>query len=307
MEFLKEKVWRENRSWTDFLPLTFALGYVLMFAGVILSNILGAEQWGYLFNDDPDIVTFMSVYADFAGIWIAILFVVLLFKDNRPMLRCLFPKKKSKIFIGLLVGLLFGFAFNSLNVIGSILLGNLKLSFNSVEFKTLTGFIIFVMIQSGAEEMINRFFIYQKLRRRFKNPAVAVLGNSLFFLGMHFGNHGLNLPSYLELFLWGVLFSLIILYFDNLWACIAIHTAWNFTQNIIYGLPNSGIVSKYSIFKIDAAADDFFFNTGFGVEGSWGAVLFITIVIVILILMFKGKEANDLWDGWTISDQAAKA
>lgn len=299
MELLKEKVWRENRSWTDIFPLTLVLGYALLFIGAILSGMLVAEKWGYLFSNDPDVVAFMAKYANFAGIWITILLVVVVFKGNHRMLKCIVPEKKSKIIIGLLAGLIFGFAFNSLNVIGSILLGNLKLSFSAIEIRTLIGFLVFVMIQSGAEELINRFFVYQKLRRRFKNPAVAVFGNSLLFLLMHHSNHGLNLASYLELFLWGVLFSLVILYFDNLWACIAIHTAWNFTQNIIYGLPNSGIVSKYSIFRVDAAADDFFFDTGFGIEGSWGAVLFITIVIAILIFKFKGKEANDIWDGWS--------
>lgn len=299
MDFLKEKVWRENHTWTDIFPLTLGLAYALLFVGVIISNVLGADKWGCLFNSDPDVVTFMGVYANFFGIWLSVLFVAIIFKGNRPMLKCLVPEKKSKIVTGILIGLLFGFAFNSLNVAGSILLGNLKLSFNAIEIKTLIGFLLFVMIQSGAEELLARFFCYQKLRRRYKNPAVAVIGNSLLFLIMHLNNHGLNLASYFELFLWGVLFSLIILYFDNLWACIAIHTAWNFTQNIIYGLPNSGKVSMYSIFRLDAATNDFFFDTGFGVEGSWGAVLFITIAIAILIIIFKDKEANDLWEGWT--------
>ena len=30
----------------------------------------------------------------------------------------------------------------------------------------------------------------------------------------------------------------------------AVHTAWNFTQNILFGLPNSGINVPYSVFKL---------------------------------------------------------
>ncbi len=34
---------------------------------------------------------------------------------------------------------------------------------------------------------------------------------------------------------------------------MGVHMAWNYTQNIIFGLPNSGIVSGFSLFKLDAA------------------------------------------------------
>ena len=298
MEDFKNRFLRGSRTWTDILPLTLLLGYLWMFVGTIFTTMLKGDTWGYLFSGDPDTVAFMGVYANFTGICVVTIVMAIIFKGNRPMLKELVPDKKSKIISGSLVGLAVGFALNSVNVVASIMTGDLKLVFGSIEPKVLIGFFIFVMFQSGAEELVNRFYIYQKLRRRYKNPAVAVIGNAAFFLFLHRGNSNINIASLAEVFLWGVLFSLIILYFDNLWACIAIHTAWNFTQNILYGLPNSGRVSNYSVYRIDAASDGFFFDTGFGVEGSWGAVIVISIVIAVLIIMYKGKEKNDLWEGW---------
>ena len=39
----------------------------------------------------------------------------------------------------------------------------------------------------------------------------------------------------------------------------------NFTQNILLGLPNSGNVVPFSIFKLEGAADSLVYNVGFGI------------------------------------------
>ena len=103
------------------------------------------------------------------------------------------------------------------------------------------------------------------------------------------------------MFLFGVLASLIIYYWDSLWAAIWMHTAWNFSQSIVFGLPNSGIVSKYSVFKLEAASarDGIFYNTSFGVEGSKGANAIIGGLIVIILLyglITKRGEKADHWE-----------
>ena len=56
--------------------------------------------------------------------------------------------------------------------------------------------------------------------------------------------------------------SLMVYYMDSLWCAFAVHTAWNFTQNILFGLPNSGINVPYSVFKLNAATarDSFAYN-----------------------------------------------
>ena len=294
METLKHKLYREKRRWNDNLILTFVFAFVLMLGGQLLSIHLGADYLTFPFSSDPDVRSFMGLYAEFLGIWVLTILAISIFKFNRPMLKLLFPNIK-KILIGIVIGGIGGFVLNSINVCAALLLGDIKLSFNKIEILPILGFIIFICIQSGAEEIIDRLYIYQKLRRRFKNPFVAVFGNALFFFALHLGNPGLNYAAFAELFGWGVLFALIVLYFDNIWISIAMHTAWNFTQNIFYGLPNSGIVSGYSIFKLDAASSDFFFDTGFGVEGSWGAVIILAVICTVLIIKYKTYEKNDVW------------
>jgi len=297
VDSIKQKILRTPRTWTDILPITYILAFVLFFVASVMSSILNVKILTHMFTSDPDVQEFMKTYVEFLGSWIVIVGVCFL-KGNRPMLGRLFPKKAGKYVYGILIGGLIGFVLNSINVVGSILLGDLKLYFDKIEILPIIGFILFIGVQSGAEEILDRLYIYEKLRRRYKNPFVAVFGNALFFLLLHLGNDGINVACLFELFIWGVFFALLVLYFDNIWLSIACHTAWNFTQNIFYGLPNSGIVSKYSIFKLDAASDGFFFDTGFGVEGSWGGVIILTVICIILIAKYKTFEKNDIWKDW---------
>ena len=119
------------------------------------------------------------------------------------------------------------------------------------------------------------------------------------FGALHLTNPGVTPVAIVQIIVIGIMFSLFVYYYDALWIPIMIHTGWNFTQNIIFGLPNSGIVSKYSLFKLDAASarNGLFYNTGFGVEGSVGATCLIILVTVILLVINRGKpERRDLWE-----------
>ena len=85
----------------------------------------------------------------------------------------------------------------------------------------------------------------------------------------------------------GIIFSLIVYYYNSLWAAMCFHTLWNYTQNIIFGLPNSGAVSEYSIFKLEAASatSGFFYDVGFGVEGSIGSTLVLAVVLAAILFI----------------------
>lgn len=67
-------------------------------------------------------------------------------------------------------------------------------------------FFVCVFIQSAAEEIADRCYLYQKLRRRYRWPWIAVLVNSLFFMSLHIGNPGVTMLGLLQVFLIGVLF-----------------------------------------------------------------------------------------------------
>jgi hypothetical protein len=115
---------------------------------------------------------------------------------------------------------------------------------------------------------------------------------------MHMGNPGFTATAGSQIFLAGVIWSLIVYYYDSIWVAFWFHAAWNYTQNIIFGLPNSGIISEYSIFKLEAASarNGLFYNVNFGVEGSIGSSLILLVMIIVLIVINRGKpEKRDYW------------
>ena len=302
----KKSFLRSCGSWTDIIPIAAMLSVILTLFGSLLSLILDesvvpATAIGMKLLGDADSVEFLLEYFEFYGIWIAFVIVILLFKDNWPMWKAFLYNRHGNNLKAILAGILLGFGLNGTCILLSVIMGDIKLSYSGFAPVPFFAFLISVLIQSGAEEIVDRCYLYQKLRRRYRWPIIAVLVNSLIFMSLHMGNPGVTKLGLLQVFLIGVLFSLIVYYWDSLWTAIWAHAAWNFSQSIVFGLPNSGIVSKYSVLKLEAASarDGLFYNTGFGVEGSLGANVMIGAVIVIILiyaLVTKRGERKDHWE-----------
>ncbi len=304
-EKLKKKIdsWtRPSRKWTDIYLIAAVLSLVIVFGGDLLTSLFfRLVPFDKVFSPvttSESVLEFLSMYVVFAGIWIVFLLMCSIFKSNLPILKQLAPNKNGNNLKGIVAGLLLGFGANGFCILMSVLLGDIHLTFYEFNPVLFFVFLFFVAIQSGAEELVTRIFLYQKLRRRYKSPLVAIIGNSLLFTVLHLFNDGITVISVLEIFASGIIFSLFIYYYDSAWAAIMMHTAWNFTQNIAFGLPNSGMVSEYSLFKLEAASaqNGLFYNVGFGVEGSVGSLIILGVIIGIIIIINRGKpEKNDVW------------
>ena len=303
---VKKSFLRACASWTDIFPIAAMLSVILTLFGSLLSTVLDtwvvpAEQIGMNLLGDADGVRFLLDYFEFYGIWIAFMLVILIFKDNWPMWKAFLYNGHGNNLKAIPIGILLGFGMNGFCILMSWIMGDIKLSYNGFNPLVFFVFLLCVMIQSGAEEIIDRCYLYQKLRRRYRWPVIAIVVNALVFMSLHTANPGVTKLGLLQVFLIGVLFSLIIYFWDSLWTVIWAHTAWNFSQSIVFGLPNSGIVSKYSVFKLEAASarDGIFYNTSFGVEGSMGANAIIGAAIVIVLiyaLVTKRGEMKDHWE-----------
>ena len=80
---------------------------------------------------------------------------------------------------------------------------------------------------------------------------------------------------------------------------MAVHCSWNFTQNVLLGLPNSGIESKYSVFKLvdGSAHNSFAYDVSFGVEGTIAAVAVVMLACAIVWFAGRKRKERDL-DVW---------
>ena len=302
MKAFVEKITRPSRKWTDQFIIAAILSVVLLLAGSVVSDIIyKATDAPSLFEKwlgSDNLAAFFSEYLMFIGIWIITFLFVVVPKSNRPMLKAWGYNRDGNNIKGIIAGALLGFGCNGFCVLMSVLMGDIKLSFYGVNPTILLAFLLVVMIQSGAEEITDRLYLYQKLRRRYKSPLFAIIINPVVFMLLHVVNDGFTVLAGVQIVLVGIIFSVLVYYYNSLWAAIWFHTLWNYTQNIIFGLPNSGRVSDYSTFKLEAASaqSGLFYDVEFGVEGSIGSTLVLAVVLAVIIFINRGKgEKRDYW------------
>ena len=276
---------------------TCILAYILILAGQILGE-LAVLASGAL---KSDLGTTAGLYFSFAGIWL-VLFLNALIRKNRPLFKAYGTGCKGNNAVNLLIGLLIGIGMNGAAILMAWMHGDIRMYFDKFEPVPFIILFIAVFVQSAAEEMVCRGFIYQRVLRTYRNRFwLAVIINSVFFGMIHLGNNGISAMAVVDLVVTGLLFSAMVYYFDSLWMAMAAHAGWNFTQSILAGLPNSGIVVPYSVFRLDAASarDSFFYNVAFGVEGTVPAIAIQAVVLVALVAIGikLGGRPTDIWAG----------
>ncbi len=274
---------------------TCILAYLLIFIGQLLGEFVLLASGAY----KTDFGTTAGLYFLFGGIWL-VLFLNALIKKNRPLFKAYGIGCKGNNALNLLIGYLIGIGMNGLAILLAWMHGDIKMYFDRFELIPFLILFAAVFVQSAAEEMVCRGFIYQRVLRTYRNKYwLAVIINSVFFGLIHLGNDGVTVMAIVDLIVTGLLFSAMVYYFDSLWMAMAVHAGWNFTQSILAGLPNSGNVVPYSVFKLDAATarDSFFYNVGFGVEGTIPAIAIQLVVLaaIVAIGIKIGGKPTDIW------------
>ena len=295
------KIHNPGFTWHDFILILFFVVILMEFA----AEILGTIAVGWIPETNGFLIIFKRYFMTI-GTWIAYLMLILLFKKNKPIFRALTPEAKGNTWKMLLLGLIVGFAQNFIVAVGAILNGDIALSYGKFEIFPLLALLGAVFIQSSSEELVCRGFLYQRIKRGYRHPAWRIVGNSALFAALHLLNPSVGAIPIINLILVAILYSLIVYYFDSIWFCMAAHASWNWTQNILLGLPNSGLVSNYSFMQVDAAnaQTSFFYDPGFGIEGSVCATL--VILISIAVVVYFGKKRNqpelDVWAKQELSE-----
>lgn len=293
---------KEKRSiWN--LPFIPVLECVIIFGFLIVQSLVQMFLYSKIPTDNGFLIT-LAEYAVTIIPWILIVVYAYVVKPDRPTLRGLGKKVKGNNFKNALIGLVVGVAMNAACVIAAILNKDIALCFNHMGIVKMIGasLILFfaVFIQSSSEELICRGFLYQRFRKTCKSPVIAIAAPSLLFGMLHLSNSGITVLSFANIVIIGLFFALMVHYCDSFWMACMVHTGWNFSQSILFGLPNSGRISPFSIFKLDAASarDSFAYNVGFGVEGTLFACILITVVFIGLLIygIKTKKQPTPVWE-----------
>ena len=291
MENIKNKKWYDNVLWICII--SYAILFISEIIGGLLTSILvkGLFTSG-LIRGDVYIYTFI-MYILFIDIWIGVLFVLFVFKSNHYIIDKITTKTKGNNMANLFWGLFIGFVLNGLCALIAMINGDFTLRFSQFEIFRAFGLFFAVFVQSSAEELLCRGFMYQRLLKSTNSPAFAIIFNSLFFAALHLFNNGMSILPFYCILIFGVLASMLVYYFDSLWMVMGLHAMWNFTQSILLGLPNSGNNVPYSIFKIGSSVKgSFAYNPIFGLEGTIFSCVLMTACCVALYLWKSKKKVE---------------
>ena len=299
MKELWNKIHTDKFRWNDEILLVGVFSFVLVMIGQILGLFVQALFVLFFDKNDPFNITFI-LYFQMIGVTITILAYLLIFKHRRPILKAITPKAKGNTVPYLLIGLAVGAGTNFLCALVAMINKDIHVSFSQFNIFSFLLLLLAVFIQSSAEEITDRMYYYQVLRKGYRNKWVAIVGNALVFSLLHIFNPGITVLALLNIFFSGVICSLLVYYFDSLWAAFGFHTGWNFTQSILLGLPNSGKVVPYSIFMLDTAnaRNSVFYNVVFGIEGTVFSTIILGLICVVVYLVGRkrNQEPLDVWE-----------
>lgn len=291
MENIKNKKWYDNVLWICIIS------YAILFisetiGGLFISRLVKGLFTSGLIRGDVYIYTFI-MYILFIDIWIGVLFVLFVFKSNHYIIDKITTKTKGNNMANLFWGLFIGFVLNGLCALIAMINGDFTLRFSQFEIFRAFGLFFAVFVQSSAEELLCRGFMYQRLLKSTNSPAFAIIFNSLFFAALHLFNNGMSILPFYCILIFGVFASMLVYYFDSLWMVMGLHAMWNFTQSILLGLPNSGNNVPYSIFKIGSSVKgSLAYNPIFGLEGTILSCVLMTACCVALYLWKSKKKVE---------------
>ena len=217
--------------------------------------------------------------------------VAYFFKEYRPHLIGAITKlKPSKAVLTFIIGLAVGCLLNSICVLAAKLNGDITIEGNT-DFNI--GLLIFafiaVFIQSTTEELESRGMVFGKMAEVVPTWAAAVI-SAVFFSAIHLLNDGITWISVITIITIGIAYALAYYYTGSIYLPAGMHTAWNFTQDFIFGLPNSGNPSAMSILKSTALSDSWAYSTEFGVEGGYTAIAVNVVLIVVIVLALARRK-----------------
>lgn len=195
------------------------------------------------------------------------------------------------------IGLILGAITMSIVAISIIAIGNVKLvnsiSKPQISISLLYGLISFIFVGFG-EEILSRGYIMSVLKQT-RNIWLILIGPALIFAALHLGNEGIDVLSFINLFLVGVLFAYMFMKSKNIWMPIGYHITWNYFQGYIWGFGVSGI-SVNGLYKIENVTNNIINGGAFGPEGGI-IVTIVTCLMFIFVYWFYRDEKIDNFIG----------
>ena len=271
------------RSIIETAVIVFVLGYGLHYIGYFLRvryfNLLDT-----LSIDEG--VSHALMYLGHVIFLVILLLYALAVKKDRKYILSFTRGRPGRNILYALIGAATGFVLMGICVFAASANGNLEIhKASSISIPVFILAVFAVFVQASVEEIESRAFVFGKMNGEGVPLIPAIVISSFFFSYLHAANPGFGLIPLLSIFSVGVLYSLSYYYFGTIWFSCTAHMMWNFTQDFIFGLPDSGKPAAVSLFNTTVNGSGFFYDETFGIEGSYMAILLNAAACVLVILI----------------------
>lgn len=187
----------------------------------------------------------------------------------------------------------------------SIIIGMITLTGNIeyhgiFERKNLLLLVLFgggFIIQGTMEELLCRGFLFYTLKDKISLP-VAVTISTIMFIIPHWsslfaGETIYGVIGIINLILISLIFSLLTICFQNIWAACGLHSFWNFILSSILGLNLSGNdKNTTAIFNMQSVGNNIWNGSIYGIEASVITTLILGIFSILLWAYWKRIKNN---------------
>ena len=284
--------------------LVFLLSYALMFGlsmliGIIMGIVLLIKGNGdYLINfnleSTAEYELIFQITTSISNILLIISCIIIwkLFEEKKINKMGITSIKKG--YKELVIGLVLGAITMSIVAIIIIAIGNVKLinpiSKPQISISLLYGLIGFIFVGFG-EEILSRGYIMSVLKQT-RNKWFILIGPALIFAALHLGNNGIDVLSFINLFLVGVLFAYMFMKSKNIWMPIGYHITWNYFQGYIWGFGVSGI-SVNGLYKVENVTNNIINGGAFGPEGGIIVTIVTCLTFGIVYWFYKEEKIDD--------------
>jgi CAAX protease family protein len=159
------------------------------------------------------------------------------------------------------------------------------------------GLLAFV-VQGPSEEILFRGYILQIVTARW-DLRWGIGVSAVLFAVLHGLNASFGLLPFINLLLFGAATAAykMLLDDDQLWGVFGIHTIWNWLQQMVFGLENSGSASPIAdtLFHVEPnrALPDPIWGGGFGPEGTLATTLVLLALLARVLLHVRRQADRD--------------
>jgi len=259
-----------------------AEGVVILIHFAVGKNPLEGEMF------DPQTITLITYYGYIIVIGVTLLYWKLFRKKTLSDMGI--TKQLGNYFVGAAAAIL----LVGLSVLAVMLTGAIKYHgiFKSIDFAMILLMLGGFIIQGAMEEILCRGVVLMSLKDKVPLP-VGIGLSTVVFMIPHLSTLSEGKPIFvligmLDLIIISVIFSLLTIRYDSIWAACGLHSVWNFVLFSILGLNLSGNDTKTAaIFDMRSVGENIFNGGEYGIEASVVTAVVLSAAAVLIFILNK--------------------